>query len=177
MIIDVQQYLSFAEVAQFTDASINAFIQYTKGGMTVPRYVRLVHIVRRAVQYKFNQSPTDSTLVSTGDYLYALTGARNITVATPPSLFRIIIQPVSQTVDVGDNVTFIVAVAGGTAPYSYQWSKDGVELSGETADTLDLTNVNSGDVGSYTCEITDSATGDLTSSTATLALNAGAITV
>src|SRR5437879_6448275 len=41
-------------------------------------------------------------------------------------------QPVNQTVTAGQTATFIV-VAGGTAPLSYQWKKNGTTISGATS--------------------------------------------
>ncbi len=58
-------------------------------------------------------------------------------------------QPASQVVVVGGTAIF-TAVAAGTAPISYQWSKNGVPVSGATSSTLTLTNVQTTDDGSYT---------------------------
>ena len=44
-------------------------------------------------------------------------------------------QPVNQTVTAGQTATFTV-VAGGTAPLSYQWQKNGVNIAGATASEL-----------------------------------------
>ena len=78
-------------------------------------------------------------------------------------------QPISQTVTAGANVTFTV-VANGTAPLTYQWKLGGVNVSGGTSATLNLTSVTTGQVGSYTCTVGNSA-GSVTSSAATLTVN------
>ena len=55
----------------------------------------------------------------------------------------IVTQPQSLTVDTGGTATFTV-VAGGTAPFGYQWRKRGVAITGNataTTATLVLTNV------------------------------------
>lgn len=75
-------------------------------------------------------------------------------------------QPVSQSRPLGSTVTISV-VASGTAPLSYQWSKDGVALAGFTGPAftdpaLDLT-----DAGAYTCVVTNGA-GSVTSAAAIL---------
>ena len=57
-------------------------------------------------------------------------------------------QPQSQTVNVGDNVTFTVSAIGFPPP-TYQWQKDGFDLPGETSPTLLLSNVAAGDAGNY----------------------------
>jgi len=82
---------------------------------------------------------------------------------TTPSITS---QPQSQTVCQGSNVTFSVS-ASGTAPLSYQWKKNGTNISGATSPTLTLNNVSSSDAGSYTCVVSNSC-GNVTSSSATL---------
>lgn len=77
-------------------------------------------------------------------------------------------QPASRTVNAGANVTFSV-VAAGAGTLAYQWHKDGVSISGATASSLTLTNVQAGDAGSYTVVVTN-FTGSLTSNAATLTL-------
>ncbi len=82
------------------------------------------------------------------------------TVTTPPaSLSRLSGQPASFTV-----------VPAGTAPFTYQWKKDGVDISGETSDTLNLAAVTTADNGSYTVTITN-ACGNITSDGATLTVD------
>ena len=63
--------------------------------------------------------------------------------------------------------------ATGTAPLSYQWQKDGVNLTdggritGATTATLTITGVMESDEGGYRCVVTNSA-GTATSNTAML---------
>ena len=68
-----------------------------------------------------------------------------LTVHVPP---QITLEPLSQTVLTGSNVTFTVA-ATGTAPLRYQWRYNGVEMAGATNATLLLTNVPVGRAGRY----------------------------
>ena len=84
-------------------------------------------------------------------------------IQVPPSIST---QPASQTVNAGSNVSFNVA-AGGTAPLSYQWYKDGSPVAGANSDTLSLQGVQADAAGSYTVKVTNGA-GSLTSSPATL---------
>ncbi|MGA2787904.1 MAG: immunoglobulin domain-containing protein [Verrucomicrobiota bacterium] len=64
-------------------------------------------------------------------------------------------QPSSLVVLAGSAASF-TAVAGGTAPISYQWSKNGTPIPGATSSTLNLSNVQTADDGSYTLTATNS---------------------
>ncbi len=90
-----------------------------------------------------------------------------LTVNSPPSVTK---QPASQTVADGKSATFSVTAAG-TAPLSYQWSKNTSPISGATLATY-TTPVTSGlDNGSqFTVTVTNSL-GSVTSATATLTVN------
>ena len=46
---------------------------------------------------------------------------------------RIANQPKGDTISEGETVTLMVVAFGGTAPYTYQWKKDGVAITGATA--------------------------------------------
>ncbi len=81
-------------------------------------------------------------------------------------------QPASQAVSAGTNVTFNVTAVG-TAPITYQWKKNGSNLSddakysGTTTSSLTVSGIVTGDAGNYTVSITNSA-GSADSSTAAL---------
>jgi hypothetical protein len=77
----------------------------------------------------------------------------------------IVQQPVSLTNDFGTTAAFTVV---GMAA-SYQWKRNGGDLTGATNATLTLNSVGLGDVGSYTCVLTG-ANGSITSSAATLTI-------
>jgi hypothetical protein len=87
-------------------------------------------------------------------------------VFTPDLRPAILVQPASQTLPSGSNVTFSVQA---TSPFAlgYQWRKDGGEIGGATSDTLTLTDVQSSNQGSYDVVITNSY-GAITSVAATL---------
>ena len=87
--------------------------------------------------------------------------------ATAPSVTT---QPKSQTVSVGQAATFSV-VAGGTAPLTYQWLKNGSSISGATAPSYATPAATSAENGStYQVQINNSA-GHLTSAAATLTVS------
>ncbi len=79
-------------------------------------------------------------------------------------------QPVSQSKNVGDSVTFNVALSG-TPPVSYQWQKNGVNIPGATGSSLTLNNVQLVDAGFYTAVVADSG-GSATSQQAQLTIMA-----
>ena len=76
----------------------------------------------------------------------------------PPTIVQ---APLSQSVGQGSNVTF-TAVAGGTPPFSYQWSfngsplvDDGIRIAGSATSTLTISNLTSADAGGYSLTITN----------------------
>jgi alpha-tubulin suppressor-like RCC1 family protein len=87
----------------------------------------------------------------------------------------ILTQPTDVTVGVGDMATFTVS-AGGTLPLSYQWQKNGFDLtdggdvSGATTTNLVLTNVQTNDMGYYSVVVTNNL-GAVTSRMAALKVN------
>jgi len=60
---------------------------------------------------------------------------------------------------VGSSVTFSVSV-GGTAN-QYQWFKDGIVITGATGTNYTINNLDIGDAGSYTCQITNTIATEL----------------
>ena len=99
--------------------------------------------------------------------------AATLTVNSVAAAPTITTQPASATVAAGGNISFIV-VATGTAPLSYQWQKDGVNVAGATAASLSLVNVSSANAGNYRVIVSNTA-GSVTSATATLTVNSMAI--
>lgn len=84
---------------------------------------------------------------------------------SPPSITR---QPISQTISNGGNVTLTVAAAG-TAPFTYQWRRDGANVAGATSASLTLSAVSTNKTGRYTALVSN-AYGSVTSSVATVSL-------
>jgi hypothetical protein len=83
-------------------------------------------------------------------------------------------QPASRTNNAGTAATF-TASALGDGPLSYQWQKNGSDISGATASSLTLNNVLTVDAGSYTVTVTNKF-GTNVSPTALLTVNDPAIT-
>ena len=85
---------------------------------------------------------------------------------TPVTAPYIILQPQSQTVPEGSDVTFMVYRAG-IAPMSYQWRFKGVNVADATNSSLLLTNISVVNHGAYSVMLSNSA-GTLISSNAYL---------
>ncbi|MEY2881199.1 MAG: hypothetical protein RLZZ15_3579 [Verrucomicrobiota bacterium] len=64
--------------------------------------------------------------------------------------------PAAATVTTGGAATFTV-VASGTAPFTYQWLKNGVVISGATAATYTIAAAQAADAGNYSCIVSNSA--------------------
>ena len=85
------------------------------------------------------------------------------------------VHPVHQTNIVPESDVSFSVTATGIAPLSYQWQKDGVNLTdgggitGATTATLTITGVMESDEGGYRCVVTNIA-GMVTSITAMLTL-------
>jgi hypothetical protein len=85
-----------------------------------------------------------------------------------PSLM---VQPVSVTVTAGQPATFSVS-ATGTAPISYQWRRNGANISGATAATYTIPATTTSDSSSKFDVVVSNNSGTITSSQATLTVNA-----
>jgi subtilisin family serine protease len=90
------------------------------------------------------------------------------TSATAPSITT---QPASQTVTAGATATFSVA-ASGTAPFTYQWRKNGTAIAGATASSYTTPATTTADSGSTFSVVVSNSVGSATSANATLTVNA-----
>ena len=75
-------------------------------------------------------------------------------------------QPQNQVLLVGQTATFTVG-AGGDAPLSFQWLKDGAPIDGQTATNLVLTDVQMAAAGGYSVRVSNNS-GAITSVVARL---------
>jgi hypothetical protein len=98
-------------------------------------------------------------------------GDKNGTTSVPAQAVSITVQPLSQTVPIGEAATFAVT-ATGTSPLSYQWSMNGVDIPGATGASFTTpvtqpSTVGSTAIGSFQVKVSN-ATSDLVSNAATL---------
>lgn len=71
-------------------------------------------------------------------------------------------NPQGASVNPGRNASLSVA-AGGSMPLTYQWFLNGAPLAGQTASTLQVTNVQPGNAGSYYAQVSNGAGSALSS--------------
>jgi len=93
-----------------------------------------------------------------------------LTVSATPIAPTIATQPANQTVTVGQTATFSV-VANGTSPFTYQWQKNGSNISGATAVSYTTPATTSSDNGSKFDVIVTNSAGSATSNQATLTVS------
>ncbi|MDP4207584.1 MAG: immunoglobulin domain-containing protein [Bacteroidota bacterium] len=138
--------------------------KWQKGGVDIPG----------ATNSTYTISPVAAS--DAGSYTVVVSGTcapsvtSNAVTLTVNAATSITTQPVSQTLCSGASATFSV-VAGGTAPFTYQWKKNGTDISGATSSSYTIPTVSSSDAGSYTVAVTGTC-GNATSSVATLTVNA-----
>src|SRR6185436_18145869 len=95
-----------------------------------------------------------------------------VAILTVQSVPIIALQPQSQSVGVGTNVTFSVT-AEGSPPLRFQWYKNGSALAGATTNSYKINSTQTGDAGSYFVVVTNSF-GKVTSAVANLVVTPGA---
>jgi len=105
-----------------------------------------------------------SVVVSNG--LGSVTSAVATLVVIDP---LIAVQPVSQLGQLGQTLTLSVTAAG-TAPFGYQWWRDGTALAWGTGASLALTNLQAADAGDYSVVVSNQY-GSATSAVALLTVN------
>jgi glucose/arabinose dehydrogenase len=115
--------------------------------------------------------PVDIQVGADGSLYYLARGTGSVMKVryTPNSLPVITTQPVSQTVSVGFPVTFSVT-ASGPSPLSYQWARNGVDITGATARTYRIGSTKLSDNGARFRVRVSNAYGTTLSNLATLSV-------
>jgi Immunoglobulin domain len=110
------------------------------------------------------------TVVLSGCSAYTTSSSGSNSKATAPSITS---QPSAQTVTAGHSATFSVA-ATGSAPLSYQWQKNGSNISGATAVSYTTPATTPGDSGSMFAVLVSNSAGSVTSRQAALTVSGAA---
>ncbi len=122
----------------------------------------------------------DYTLVATTPHGLSVTSSiAKVLLSTAPVPPTFITQPVSQTVYVGQSVTFSTTVSS-PGNVSYQWKSNNVDIIGETGSTLTLNSVTAGFSGSqYRVGVTNDVVpnGILSSNAVLTVLTPAAVTI
>src|SRR5215472_20439 len=100
----------------------------------------------------------------------ATSSAATLTVNPVPVAPSITTQPTNQTVTAGQTATFNVTAAG-SAPLSYQWQKNGANISGATSASYTTPATTSSDNGSTFRVVVTNGAGTVNSNSATLTVN------
>jgi len=95
-------------------------------------------------------------------------------VNTTPAPPVITTQPVSRTVTAGQTASFSVTVSG-TSSFTYQWKKNGTAVSGATSASYTTPATTTSDNGAQFAVTVTNSVGNVTSSTATLTVNAASV--
>ena len=117
-------------------------------------------------------NPVDLKVATDGSLYYLSIGSAAVfRIQYSPALPGITTQPSNQTVMQGQPATFTVA-ASGSAPLSYQWQRNQVNISGAIAPSYAVASTTFADNGAkFRCVVTN-AFGNATSNEATLTVNA-----
>lgn len=127
--------------------------QWRKEGTNIPGATSATYTKANAAQ----SDAGNYDLVTTNSY-GSVTSQVATVIVNPAIPVSINTPPQSRSVYLGGIANFSV-LADGTAPFTYQWKKGGANLSGQTNQTLTLTNVSAGDAATYTVGVTNVAGG------------------
>jgi glucose/arabinose dehydrogenase len=121
-----------------------------------------------------SRSPVDIDVGEDGSLYYLARGQGNVhrvrfpDAGTPPAIGT---HPQPVTVPVGRSATFSVS-ATGTAPLSYRWQRNGVDIPGATSSSYTLSNAALTDDGARFRVVVSNGSGSATSNEATLTVTA-----
>ena len=104
------------------------------------------------------------------------TGTATLTVTVNPAASgpSITSQPANKTVTAGQTASFSVTATGG-APLSYQWRKNGVNITGAMSSSYTTPATTMADSGSTFSVVVTNSAGSATSNNATLTVNAASV--
>lgn len=110
---------------------------------------------------------SDYYVTVTNSVSTATSNTASLTVVVPAPV--IVSQPQSLTVIEGQPASFSVTVSG-TGPFSFQWRKNSVNISGATSSTYTISNTAAADAANYSVAVTGSGGSSVISSSASLTI-------
>jgi hypothetical protein len=167
----VSQVVTAGQVATFfvsVSGATSVLYQWEKNGAAIAG----------ATSFSYSTSATNTsdsgsqfTVTVSNSYGSATSNAASLTVNASIVAPAISIQPANQTVLASQSAIFSVAVTG-TAPITYQWTKNGGSISGATASTYTTPPTTSSDNGAVFAAVVSNAGGNIISNGAILAVTA-----
>ena len=124
--------------------------QWTENGVDIPGATYSTCIASKGAvgTFTYNCKVTESTSCIGQDAI----ASAGYWVTSP----AVDVTPSGETLAcVEDSITFTAGASGGTAPYSYQWSENGVDIPGATDSTCTVTKTSTGTF-SYNCKVNSS---------------------
>jgi autotransporter-associated beta strand protein len=109
------------------------------------------------------------SVVVSNDFGSVTSSNATLTVVVEPAAPVILVQPAGQSVVAGQTAVFSVTVSG-TAPLTYQWSRNGTNLVGATNALLSISATSLADAGGYAVQVANGV-GSVASGNAVLAVN------
>jgi hypothetical protein len=137
-------------------------VQWQKNGVAIPG--------TNYSQYSISSvalSDAGSYTVTFTNVAGSVTSTASVLTVNPPVPPLITSQPAAQTVDYYGSISISVQTSG-TAPFTYQWKKDGVSLGAQgTNSAYSVYNATTNNSGAYTVVVSNAA-GSVTSNSATV---------
>jgi len=109
VVIPISDWITYAKITQYLFATNAAKNRIFNGGNLSSSYGNILRVTRCLVETAYNRNPNDETLNETGLFLRSLIDEQSavIIVANGGCVSPIIVtNPISQSIDSGDNVTF-----------------------------------------------------------------------
>gem|GEM_PF-3424047 len=156
--VSVGQSATFAVTAS---GSPTLTYQWRKNSVTIPGATTASYVTPAATTA---DSGALFSVVVTNSHGSVTSGDATLTVASPPSITT---QPLPKTVTEGQPATFSVVAAGSPTP-SYQWRRNGVNISGATNSSYTLSSATALDDGAQFSVLVTNANGAALSGTVTL---------
>lgn len=125
------------------------WVQRSIGGTVITMYANITAL---------NESGGTNDII-TGSVEFKPADGKTVDVASIDDLILTTDLPSTTSVAVGAALSIgPIVAAGGIAPYTYEWRKGGVVVSGQITDTFTKSGAVSGDAGQYTVTVKDNST-------------------
>jgi hypothetical protein len=154
--------------SQLVKAGDSAVLTVVAAGTPAPAYAWQKNDTALAGETGASYTVPAAASFDSGSYSVVVSNSEGSVVSDPATLlvYTLTVQPLLDTVAVGDAILFTATVTGIPAP-AYQWRKDGFDIPNETNATYTKTNAALDDAGSYRVTVTNPV-GSIYSDPATL---------